>query len=167
MPWFKKTKTPIAQAPATAVRVPEGLWIKCPSCLQVIYNKDLQTSLQVCPKCGHHLRMTATERLQSLFDGPWEEHDPGLSSTDPLAFTDTKPTATVFGPARPPPASWTRSSSAAGRWMASRSWSPPWTYSFIGGSMAWSWARRSTRAVERACPRAVRSSWCRVPVARG
>jgi acetyl-CoA carboxylase carboxyl transferase subunit beta len=90
MPWFKKTKTPIAQAPATAVRVPEGLWIKCPSCTQVLYNKDLQTSLQVCPKCAHHFRMTAAERLRSLFDGPWEEHDAGLSSMDPLDFTDTK-----------------------------------------------------------------------------
>jgi acetyl-CoA carboxylase carboxyl transferase subunit beta len=91
MPWFKKTKTPIAQAPATAVRVPEGLWIKCPSCTQVIYNKDLQASLQVCPKCAHHFRMTATERLRSLFDDTWEEHDAGLISTDPLGFTDTKP----------------------------------------------------------------------------
>ncbi|MGE5200036.1 MAG: acetyl-CoA carboxylase, carboxyltransferase subunit beta [Rhodospirillaceae bacterium] len=91
MPWFKKTKTPIAQAAPTAVRVPEGLWIKCPSCTQVIYNKDLQASLQVCPKCAHHFRMTATERLGSLFDGPWQEHDAGLSSTDPLEFTDTKP----------------------------------------------------------------------------
>jgi acetyl-CoA carboxylase carboxyl transferase subunit beta len=91
MPWFKKTKTPIAQAPATAVRVPEGLWLKCPSCAQVIYNKDLETSLQVCPKCAHHFRMTAAERLRSLLDGPWEEHDAGLSSKDPLGFTDTKP----------------------------------------------------------------------------
>jgi len=91
MPWFKKTKTPIAQAPATAVRVPEGLWIKCPSCTQVIYNKDLQANLQVCPKCSHHFRMTAGERLRSLLDGPWEEHDSGLSSSDPLKFTDTKP----------------------------------------------------------------------------
>jgi acetyl-CoA carboxylase carboxyl transferase subunit beta len=90
MPWFKKTKTPIAQAPATAVRVPEGLWIKCPSCTQVLYNKDLQASLQVCPKCAHHFRMTAAERLRSLFDGPWEEYDAGLSSMDPLGFTDTK-----------------------------------------------------------------------------
>jgi len=91
MPWFKKTKTPIAQAPATAVRVPEGLWLKCPSCTQVIYNKDLETSLQVCPKCAYHFRMTAAERLRSLLDGPWEEHDAGLSSKDPLGFTDTKP----------------------------------------------------------------------------
>ena len=91
MPWFKKAKTPIAQAPATAVRVPEGLWIKCPSCTQVIYNKDLQASLKVCPKCAHHFRMTAAERLASLLDGPWQEHDAGLSSSDPLGFTDTKP----------------------------------------------------------------------------
>ena len=91
MPWFRKTKTPIAQAPATAVRVPEGLWVKCPSCTQVIYNKDLQTSLQVCPKCAHHFRMTAAERLRSLLDGPWEEYDAGLASNDPLGFTDTKP----------------------------------------------------------------------------
>ncbi|MCU0250742.1 MAG: acetyl-CoA carboxylase, carboxyltransferase subunit beta [Vicinamibacterales bacterium] len=91
MPWFKKTKTPIAQAPATAVRVPEGLWLKCPSCTQVIYNKDLETNLQVCPKCSHHFRMTAAERLRSLLDGPWDEHDAGLSSKDPLGFTDTKP----------------------------------------------------------------------------
>ena len=91
MPWFKKTKTPIAQAPATDVRVPEGLWIKCPSCTQVIYNKDLQASLKVCPKCAHHFRMSAAERLGSLLDGPWQEHDAGLSSNDPLGFTDTKP----------------------------------------------------------------------------
>jgi acetyl-CoA carboxylase carboxyl transferase subunit beta len=90
MPWFKKAKTPIGHAPAAASRVPEGLWIKCPACAQVIYNKDLQASLQVCPKCAHHFRMTAVERLRSLFDGPWEEHDAGLASTDPLGFTDTK-----------------------------------------------------------------------------
>ena len=41
MPWFKKEKTPIAASTMTAVRVPEGLWVKCPSCAQVIYNKDL------------------------------------------------------------------------------------------------------------------------------
>ena len=91
MPWFKKEKTPIAASKATAVRVPEGLWVKCPSCTKIIYNKDLQASLHVCPKCAHHFRMTSAERLRSLFDGEWQEHDPGLSSTDPLTFTDTKP----------------------------------------------------------------------------
>jgi len=92
MAWFKKARKPIRPAPDKASRVPEGLWVKCPSCAQAIYNKDLAASLDVCPKCGHHFRMSATERLKMLFDGgAWTEHDAGLRSTDPLQFTDTKP----------------------------------------------------------------------------
>jgi acetyl-CoA carboxylase carboxyl transferase subunit beta len=91
MAWFKKARKPITQAKEKPSRVPEGLWVKCPACSQAIYNKDLATNLNVCPKCGHHFRIGATERLRMLFDGDWIEHDPGLSSTDPLEFTDTKP----------------------------------------------------------------------------
>jgi acetyl-CoA carboxylase carboxyl transferase subunit beta len=91
MPWFKKEKAPIAAAPKAAVRVPEGLWVKCPSCSKVLYHKDLQASLQVCPNCAHHFRMSAADRLRSLFDGAWQEHDEGLASSDPLGFSDTKP----------------------------------------------------------------------------
>src|SRR5215203_5826977 len=73
-------------------RVPEGLWVKCPSCSRAIYNKNLVESLKVCEKCGYHFRMTAAERLELLFDdGTWTEHDAGLKSTDPLKFVDTKP----------------------------------------------------------------------------
>ena len=92
MAWFKKTRKPMA-APAKEKpsRVPEGLWVKCPGCGQAIYNKDLVTTLNVCPKCGHHFRLSAAERLRSLFDGAWTEYDKDLVSTDPLAFTDTKP----------------------------------------------------------------------------
>jgi acetyl-CoA carboxylase carboxyl transferase subunit beta len=68
------------------------LWVKCPGCSQIIYNKDLATNLNVCPKCAHHFRIGAVERLRTLFDdGHWVEHDKGLTSTDPLQFTDTKP----------------------------------------------------------------------------
>jgi acetyl-CoA carboxylase carboxyl transferase subunit beta len=90
MAWFKKVRKPI-EAPADKSRVPEGLWVKCPSCGQIIYNKDLAASLGVCAKCSHHFRLTAAERVRSLFDDEWEEHDSGLTSTDPLQFTDTKP----------------------------------------------------------------------------
>jgi len=90
MAWFKKTRRPIARAKAKASRVPEGLWVKCPGCSQAIYNKDLATNLNVCPKCAHHFRLGAAERLRTLFDGDWIEHDAGLVSTDPLNFTDTK-----------------------------------------------------------------------------
>src|SRR6266550_891149 len=91
MAWFKKTRKPIAPSAEKASRVPEGLWVKCPGCSQIIYNKDLAINLSVCPKCAHHFRITATERLQTLFDAEWTEYDRGLSSTDPLNFTDTKP----------------------------------------------------------------------------
>jgi len=92
MAWFKKTRKPMA-APAKekASRVPEGLWVKCPDCAQILYNKDLVTNLNVCPKCAHHFRINATDRLRTLFDGTWDEHDKDLVSTDPLVFTDTKP----------------------------------------------------------------------------
>ncbi len=91
MAWFKKARKPMA-APDKASRVPEGLWVKCPACSRAIYNKDLAANLQVCPKCAHHFRMTANERLKMLFDaGVYTEHSPGLRSIDPLKFTDTKP----------------------------------------------------------------------------
>jgi acetyl-CoA carboxylase carboxyl transferase subunit beta len=92
MAWFKKARTPIAATKEKSSRVPEGLWVKCPDCSQIIYNKDLTTNLNVCTKCAHHFRVNATERLRMLFDeGAWIEHDKGLVSTDPLGFTDTKP----------------------------------------------------------------------------
>jgi acetyl-CoA carboxylase carboxyl transferase subunit beta len=93
MAWFKKARKPIAPvADKTQSRVPEGLWVKCPGCAQIIYNKDLSANLNVCPKCAHHFRINAVERLKALFDGEqWTEHHAGLISTDPLQFTDTKP----------------------------------------------------------------------------
>jgi acetyl-CoA carboxylase carboxyl transferase subunit beta len=91
MAWFKKTRKPIKSSERSS-RVPEGLWVKCPSCSLAIYNKELVENLQVCAKCGHHFRMGAAERLKTLFDGEtWTEHDAGLRSNDPLKFTDTKP----------------------------------------------------------------------------
>ncbi|HZJ32163.1 MAG TPA: acetyl-CoA carboxylase, carboxyltransferase subunit beta [Vicinamibacterales bacterium] len=93
MAWFKKARKPIASSTAEKPsRVPEGLWIKCPGCTQLIYKKDLEESLNVCPKCAHHFRIGAAERLRALFDdGRYTEHFPNLISTDPLRFTDTKP----------------------------------------------------------------------------
>src|SRR5512147_2786571 len=93
MAWFKKTRKPIASATAEKPsRVPEGLWVKCPGCTQLIYKKDLEQNLNVCPKCTHHFRIGAAERLKGLFDdGVYDEHFTNLTSTDPLEFTDTKP----------------------------------------------------------------------------
>jgi acetyl-CoA carboxylase carboxyl transferase subunit beta len=90
MAWFKKARKPIA-APDKASRVPEGLWVKCPDCDAIIYQRDLVKSLNVCTKCSHHFRLSARERLLTLFDGEhWVEQDATLRSNDPLTFTDTK-----------------------------------------------------------------------------
>src|SRR5688572_22005389 len=93
MAWFKKTRKRIASSTAEKPsRVPEGLWVKCPGCSQLIYSKDLEASLNVCPKCAHHFRIGAAERLRALFDnGCYKEHFANLASNDPLQFTDTRP----------------------------------------------------------------------------
>ena len=70
MAWFKKTRKPIASTTAESPsRVPEGLWTKCPGCAQLIYKNDLEENLNVCPKCGHHNRLSARRRLDLLLDG--------------------------------------------------------------------------------------------------
>jgi acetyl-CoA carboxylase carboxyl transferase subunit beta len=149
MPWFKKEKTPIAPSTAPAVRVPEGLWVKCPSCSHVIYNKDLQASLQVCPKCAHHFRMTAAERLRSLFDGEFQEYDQGLASTDPLSFTDTKPYRDRLRATQAATGMLDAVVTATGKLDGVPVSIAAMEYSFIGGSMGVVVGEKITRAVER------------------
>jgi acetyl-CoA carboxylase carboxyl transferase subunit beta len=71
---------------------PPDLWTKCPSCSEMLFNKQLDKADRVCPTCGHHFRLSATARLELLLDHrTFEERDPGLSSLDPLGFVDQKP----------------------------------------------------------------------------
>jgi acetyl-CoA carboxylase carboxyl transferase subunit beta len=74
--------------------IPRGLWTKCPKCEQIIYNKELEKNLRVCPKCHHTMRVTARERVAQLIDaGTFQEVGAGLSAVDPLTFSDTAPYA--------------------------------------------------------------------------
>lgn len=69
----------------------DGLWSRCPSCGEMIFQKDLETALQVCPNCDHHMRISPEERLKSLFDdGQFAQVDSPAVSDDPLKFKDTK-----------------------------------------------------------------------------
>ena len=71
--------------------VPEGLWDKCPACQQVLYRPELERSLHVCPKCGHHMRITARARLDAFLDPQGrEEIGAQIEPTDPLKFRDSK-----------------------------------------------------------------------------
>ena len=107
MAWFKRDKKSIEQStPPEERRVrTEGLWVKCESCRTIVFRKDLEANLYVCPKCQFHFKMNAKQRLEMLLvknlglPDPtplprWTEHDAGMTSTDPLKFIDTKPYAT-------------------------------------------------------------------------
>ena len=70
---------------------PPDLWTKCPSCEEMLFNKQLDKAMRVCPNCGHHFRLSAAMRLEQLLDpGSFEERDAGLQSVDPLGFIDQK-----------------------------------------------------------------------------
>jgi acetyl-CoA carboxylase carboxyl transferase subunit beta len=71
---------------------PADLWTKCPTCGEMLFNKQLDKADRVCPNCGHHFRLSAFARLDLLLDhGSFQQLDAGLQSVDPLGFVDTKP----------------------------------------------------------------------------
>jgi acetyl-CoA carboxylase carboxyl transferase subunit beta len=89
--WFKKDKVPKEPRERRPSKVPEGLWVKCESCQQILYNKELARNFKICPKCGYHFRLSAPERLRMLFDDErYVELEGELRSTDPLRFRDSK-----------------------------------------------------------------------------
>ncbi len=154
MAWFKKARKPIAPAGEKASRVPEGLWVKCPGCSQIIYNKDLATNLNVCPKCAHHFRISAAERLKALFDGEtWTEHYANLTSTDPLQFTDTKPYRDRLRATIKATGLQDACIVASGRMDGLDVVIAAMEYSFIGGSMGVVVGEKITRAIEMALER--------------
>jgi acetyl-CoA carboxylase carboxyl transferase subunit beta len=93
MNWFEKLipKTIRTDSSLKKNTVPEGLWNKCPSCDAILYNAELEKNYSVCPKCDHHLRISARKRLSMFLDeeGRIEIGD-GLKANDPLKFKDTK-----------------------------------------------------------------------------
>src|SRR6202007_1820961 len=93
MAWFKREKKSIEQTTAPEDRRvrTEGLGVKRESCRTIVFRKDLEENMFVCPKCQFHFKMSATQRLELLLDGRWTEHDARMTSTDPLKFVDTKP----------------------------------------------------------------------------
>src|SRR5437016_8553164 len=90
MTWFKREKKPM-EAPDERRVVTEGLWIKCSGCKDPLWKKDLETNLQVCPKCNYHYKISAYDRINLLMDPGWTEHDGSLYSVDPLDFKANKP----------------------------------------------------------------------------
>ncbi|MCE5203347.1 MAG: acetyl-CoA carboxylase, carboxyltransferase subunit beta [Coriobacteriales bacterium] len=93
--WFKAREGRRYTVTSTGTtELPEGVWVKCPSCKHTLYQGDLVRGLFVCHYCGHHMEVTAPDRVLSLADeGTFEETEPGLTSVDPLGFRGDKPYA--------------------------------------------------------------------------
>ncbi|CAM2797819.1 acetyl-CoA carboxylase, carboxyltransferase subunit beta [Vibrio rarus] len=91
MSWIEKIFNKSSISPSRKANVPEGVWTKCTSCGQVLYQAELQRNLEVCPKCDHHMRISARNRLDSFLDADGrEELGAELEPKDKLKFKDTK-----------------------------------------------------------------------------
>lgn len=83
--------TQVQTGTKTKSSIPEGLWLRCPGCSQMIYRKQMEANLSVCPDCGHHFRISASTRVEQLIDtGTFERLFANVESNDPLKFKDLK-----------------------------------------------------------------------------
>ena len=91
MSWFERIVPSRIKTERRTRSVPEGLWIKCPACDAVLYRAEIERNLNVCPKCSHHMRIYARERLAKFLDvGSTTELAAGIEPEDPLKFKDSK-----------------------------------------------------------------------------
>ncbi len=149
MSWFKREKPGIETNGEKTVRT-EGLWTKCPGCEATVWKAEVEANLLVCPKCGHHHRMSAAARIASLLEPGYELFDGNLRSTDPLEFTDLKPYKSRLAAAE-------QATGLPDAILSARGCLGPhpvilsaMEYGFIGGSMGAVVGETITRAVERA-----------------
>jgi acetyl-CoA carboxylase carboxyl transferase subunit beta len=161
MSWFKREdgETPTAvgvrvtenggDGAAKNVRT-EGLWVKCPGCKQPIYKAEIDANLRVCPKCQHHFKMGARDRINLLLEPGYELVDTGLRSTDPLGFCDVKPYKQRLRAAREQTGLDDAILNAVGKLGSHDVVLSAMEYGFIGGSMGAVVGETIARAVDRA-----------------
>jgi acetyl-CoA carboxylase carboxyl transferase subunit beta len=158
MSWFKRENGqydsgngPEGNEDAGEKRVrTEGLWIKCLGCRQTIWKADLEANLNVCPKCQHHFKMGARQRLDLLLEPGYELVDGGLRSTDPLNFVDVKPYKQRLRKAQQETGLDDAILNAVGQMGPHSVVVSAMEYSFIGGSMGAVVGETIARAVDRA-----------------
>jgi acetyl-CoA carboxylase carboxyl transferase subunit beta len=150
MAWFKRESGELDTSGKKTVRT-EGLWVKCEGCRQIIWKKDLEENLNVCPKCEKHFRIDARTRLALLLDeNQYESLDGNLSSTDPLKFVDLKPYSSRLRQAQHDTGLKDAVINAQGKLLRRPVVASVMEYAFIGGSMGAVVGEMITRAVERA-----------------
>jgi acetyl-CoA carboxylase carboxyl transferase subunit beta len=150
MAWFKRESGELDTSGEKKVKT-EGLWVKCENCRQIIWKKDLEENLNVCPKCDKHFRIDARTRLaQLLDDNQYTTFDGNISSTDPLKFVDLKPYSSRLKQAQKDTGLKDAVINAQGKLMGKPVIASVMEYAFIGGSMGAVVGETITRAIEKA-----------------
>jgi acetyl-CoA carboxylase carboxyl transferase subunit beta len=150
MAWFKRQSGELDTSGEKKVRT-EGLWVKCEHCRQIIWKKDLEDNLNVCPKCDKHFRIDARTRLaQLLDDNEYEVFDANLVSTDPLKFVDLKAYSSRLRQAQADTGLKDAVVNARGKLSGRPVIVSAMEYAFIGGSMGAVVGEVITRAIEQA-----------------
>jgi len=149
MAWFKRESGDLENSGEKRVKT-EGLWVKCEGCRQIIWKKDLEENMNVCPKCDKHFRIDARTRLaQLLDDNQYETFDGDIGSTDPLKFVDLKPYSSRLRQAQEDTGLQDAIINAQGKLQGRPVVASVMEYAFIGGSMGAVVGEAITRAVER------------------
>ena len=150
MTWFKRETAPLETTGEKRVRT-EGLWVKCDNCRQIIWKKDLDDNLNVCPNCQLHFRIDARRRLELLFDSnEYDTFDSEIASNDPLKFVDLKSYSDRLRRAQSETGLRDAIINARGKLDGRDVVISAMEYSFIGGSMGAVVGEATTRAIERA-----------------
>jgi acetyl-CoA carboxylase carboxyl transferase subunit beta len=151
MAWFKKSKAPIVPVETKKMKMPEGLWKKCPNCHEIIYAKEIERNLNVCPKCDYHFRISARERIALIFDeGSFQEMDAGMKSVDFLDFKDSKRYKDRIKAAIKSSGNKSAVITGEGAIHGLPVVAAVFDFSFMGGSMGSVVGEKITRAIERA-----------------
>ncbi len=131
--------------------VPEGIWVECKKCGQMVYNKELEKNFKICPTCGYYFRLSAQERINFLLDeGSFKESDVDMKSNDPLSFHDTRKYIERLEDARKKTNLCDAIISGEGTIGKHRVSMGVMDFRFMGGSMGSVVGEKITRTIERA-----------------
>ncbi|MBW7957190.1 MAG: acetyl-CoA carboxylase carboxyltransferase subunit beta [Deltaproteobacteria bacterium] len=150
MIWFKKDLFTNGEE-SKSVKVPFGLWVKCDHCGEIIYKKEVERNLDVCPKCNYHFRISARARIEITFDeGTFREFDQSMEPMDALDFRDVKKYKDRLKAAQRETGLKDAMVSGEGLIGGERAAAAVFEFSYMGGSMGSVVGEKIARAVERA-----------------
>ncbi len=156
MAWFRKDRKPKTPRERRDSTMPEGLWVRCDGCREIIYAKELERNLRVCPKCGHHFRLDAQGRIALLLDEAPQRLFDDVRPTDPLEFVDLRPYADRLRDSQRSTGEADALIVARGRLEGRAVVLAVMNFAFMGGSMGSVMGEKLVRAIDRAlrdrCP---------------